>query len=142
MKMEFKHTGNTYEERRQNSDHHYYNIFMENSRHLHVYSIQLLKITFKFQIAKIMPLHFCQQLIHLELLIFMQVEFLQFETGYSDYKEMFRFWNRLQWLARKCFLIWIVVPLAFQSLSSPFFLIQSFTWSSISSDIWTSFFGP
>jgi hypothetical protein len=67
---EIKNMGNTYKERRQISDHHHQNIFVDISRHLHVHSIQLQEIAFKFQIAKIVPLHFFQPLIHLELLIF------------------------------------------------------------------------
>jgi hypothetical protein len=44
------------------------------------------KLQFKFWTAKIMPLNFYKLLIHLELLIFIQVDFLWFETDLNDYK--------------------------------------------------------
>jgi len=78
---------------------------METSRHLHVYSIQLQKITLKFQIDKIAPFHFCQPLIHLELLIFIQFEFLQFETNYNKWNEMFQFLKLITIITNESFVI-------------------------------------
>jgi hypothetical protein len=49
------------------------------------------------------PLHFCQKLIHLEILIFIQVEFLQFETDYNDKDEMFWFLKLITIIARDNF---------------------------------------
>ena len=59
-------------------------------RLLHMYSIQLQKITFKSKQLNC-SLALCQKVIHLEILIFIQVEFLWFETDYNDKSETFWF---------------------------------------------------
>ena len=113
------------------------------------------KLQIKFRTAKIVPLHFFQHLIHLELLIFIQVrvpsvwnrlQCLKWnisvsETDYNNYKWQFRYWNRLQWLTRKCLTIGHLTPLTLQLLSLRLVMFSFSTWSAIFSDTWTSFTG-
>ena len=81
MQMELKNKGNTNNEGGKNSYHSHYNLFINNSK-CFCLCIQFSpgKITIESRTTKIVPLHFCPPLIHLEPLTLIQFDFLDVEA--------------------------------------------------------------